>query len=398
MKTVSQIWKENQAWVDATFAKLDKKLRLMSARSGKKIVDGIDENGRHKEIKPIEWTSGFWGGLNAMMYEHTKEQVYLDCAKYSEEKLDEALFGDYEALYHDVGFMWDILSGVLYRITGDKQSRNRLLWAAAVLASRINIDGKFMHAWNGNHVQNLTIIDTMMNLPTLFRASKELGNDRFARLAMMQADMAMQQHVRADGSVYHQIEHDRETGRALTFEELPIGRASEGSVLPEYGGQGYSFESSWSRGQGWAVYGFTLAYMHCGEQRYLDTAIKVADYVIENVKNDWLPKIDFRAPAEPVYYDSTAGMIYACAFVELAKLLGEEKGAKYMEAAINLLRAAEAAFADWNDETDQIMSHGSVLYPLNEWRKKTVHISIIYGDYYFAEALIKLRGSDFLTW
>jgi unsaturated chondroitin disaccharide hydrolase len=333
-----------------------------------------------------------------MMYEHTKCEDYLSAAKDVELQLDEALHGLYELLHHDVGFMWHILSGTLYRVTGDEASKNRALTAAATLVSRLNIDGRYITAWNGVDRQNLTIIDTMMNLPLLYWASRETKDDRFARVAKMHADMAYEQHLRPDGSVNHMVEHNRETGAPLSYEELPVGRYPAGALAPEYGGQGYCYGSSWTRGQGWAVYGFTLAYIHTGDQKYLDAARKVANYIIANLCDDWLPVVDFRAPAEPVYYDSTAGTIFACAFIELAKILPENEGGMYMNAAIKTLQAMEKAFSEWDEEKDFIIGCGSIRYPQSEGMKKLCHIPIIYADYYFTEAILKLRGSEFLTW
>ena len=398
MKSAKRIIEENKAWIDGIYEKLDRKLRLMAGRNHF-AIDGVDENGKAKPITRLNgWTSGFWGGLNAMMYQYTGAEEYLSCAKDIELQLDSALHGLYELLHHDVGFMWHILSSTLYRTTGDEGSKNRALTAASTLMSRINIDGRYLTAWNGEDRQNLTIIDTMMNLPLLFWASEETKDDRFARVAKMHADMALSQHLRSDGSVNHMIEHDRETGRALSLEEIPEGRYPEGALAPEYGGQGIRYGSSWTRGQGWAVYGFTLAYIHTGDARYLDAARRIANYIIANLCEDWLPRIDFRAPAEPVLYDSTAGTIFACAFIELAKILPEDEGGMYMNAAINTLKAMEEKFSNWDDETDYVIGYGSIRYPKSEGMRSMCHIPIVYADYYFTEAILKLRGSDFLTW
>lgn len=398
MKSAKILLEENKSWVEETFAKLDRKLRIMANRNHF-AIDGVHPDGKAKRITRLDgWTAGFYGGLNAMMYEHTKCEDYLSSAKDIELQLDSVLHGPYELHHHDVGFMWHILSGVLYRSTGSEESRNRSLTAAASLVSRLNIDGRYLTAWNGVDRQNLTIIDTMMNLPLLFWASRETKDDRFARVAKMHADMALEQHLRPDGSVNHMVEHNRETGAALSLEEIPQGRYPVGELAPEFGGQGYKYGSSWTRGQGWAVYGFTLAYIHTGEQKYLDAARKVANYIIANLCEDWLPRIDFRAPAEPVYYDSTAGTIFACAFIELSKILPEEEGGMYMNAALKTLQAMEKAFSNWDDDKDYVIGYGSVRYPHTEGIKALCHIPIVYADYYFAEALIKLRGSDFLTW
>ena len=386
MKTSAQILNENKAWVEETFAKVDSKLRKMAVRSKGIVADGVDANRMHKrDVKPIWWTSGFWGGLNAMMYEFTKAPEYLECAEACEKTLDEALAENAFQLHHDVGFQWHILSGALYRLNGNKASKTRNFYAATTLAARYNIDGGFITAWNGEKQQNWTIIDSLMNLPLLYWASKELKDDRFKRIAMAQADTALCDHLREDGSVAHIVEHDRETGEVVTT----------------HAGQGFAVGSSWSRGQSWAVYGFVLSYIHTGEEKYLNGAKQAANYFIANCCDDWLPRIDFRAPAEPVYYDSTAGVITACGLIELAKLLPENEGGMYMNAAINLLKAISEKFCDYDENNDVLVGFGSGRYPIPGIytpEKANVHISIIYGDYFFAEALLKLLGSDFLPW
>lgn len=386
MKTSAQIIAENKAWAEETFAKLDSKLRKISVRSKDIPADGVDANGRHTPCTRLSgWTRGFWGGLNAMMYEYTKAPEYLACAKSIESQLDSVLRNNFLDIHHDVGFQWHILSGALYRITGDKNSRTRNLFAASTLAGRFNIDGSFITAWNGKDKQNWTIIDTLMNLPLLYWASREIGDDRYAKVAMAQADTALCDHLRDDGSVAHIVEHDRETGE----------------VVKTFAGQGCAVGSSWSRGQSWAVYGLTLSYIHTGEERYLNGAKQVANYFIANCCDDWLPRIDFRAPAEPVYYDSTAGLIAACGMLELGKLLPENEGGMYTNAAVNIIRSIADAFGNWDENTDYVIGNGSVRYPIPGTFTEAqagVHISIIYADYYFAEAILKLLGSEFLPW
>ena len=390
MKSYNRIVEENRAWLEETFAKIDKKLSAVTIRSRDKLVDGVGPDGvTHKSTRARNWTSGFWGGMNVMMYERTGNEDYLLTAKRSEELLDPAL-EEFCELYHDVGFMWHVLSGGLYRVTGDEKSKNRNLHAAASLMSRFILGGNFIRAWNTPRpiglVENWTIIDCMMNLPILYWASEVIGDDRFKRVAMAHADNSLRTHLRPDGSVVHIVEHDRETGDSLVH----ISQ-----------NQGLGAETSWSRGQSWALYGFALSYMHTGEQRYLDAAKRVANYFIANVCDDWLPRVDFRAPAEPVYYDSTAGMCAACGLIEIAKALPEDEGGMYAIAAINLLKALSEKFGDFDPDHDVMISHGTVRYPvpgLLTEEKAGVHIPIIYAEFYFVEAILKLLGSEYNPW
>ncbi len=395
MKNYKQLIDENRAWAEETFKKIDKKMSAVTLRSRDKLADGVDENGVHLDrmkIAPNEWTNGFWGGLNCMLYEHTKNEEYLKTAKSSEKILDGAI-KNYDLLNHDVGFIYHLLSGALYKLTGDLDSRRRNLFVAASLSSRFVLGGGFLRCWNGatyggvwdDSNRNLTIIDCMMNLPLLYWASEELKDDRFKRIAMAHADMAMNDHVRLDGSVNHMVDHDRETGE----------------VIATYGGQGIREGSSWSRGQSWALYGFALSYIYTKEERYLETAKKVAHYFIANCCDDWLPRVDFRAPAEPVYYDSTAGACAACGLIEIAKHVHEDEAGMYLSAAINILRAMGDKFMDWDPDHDAMLNYGTIRYPVpGKYTEKGagVHISIIYGDYFYTEAILKLLGSDFLPW
>ena len=218
----------------------------------------------------------------------------------------------------------------------------------------------------------------MMNIPLLYRVSEELKDPRFRYIALSHADTTMRDHVRPDGSVNHIVSHDIVTG----------------DVIETIGGQGYGVGSTWSRGQAWALYGFILSYIHTGKQEYLDTAKSVAHYFISCVCDDYLPKCDFRAPQEPVIYDSTAGACAACGLIEIANHVPEFEKDLYLNAAIQLLKAMEAKFCNWNENEDSILGWGTEAYH----NEKTRHIPIIYGDYFFIEALYKLRGHDMLFW
>ncbi len=389
MKSYKTLIEENRAWAEEVFAKIDKKMSAVTVRSRDKIADGVDEKGFHIETPAWGWTAGFWGGLNWLLYNRTKNENYRLTAESSEKKMDSAL-SQYDVLHHDVGFMWHILSGASYRLTGNKESRTRNLFAAASLFARFVMGderGGFIRAWNGwsgdDSNKNWTIIDCMMNVPLLYWASKELNDDRFKRIAMAHADMAIDCHLREDGSVVHIVEHNRVDAHA---------------VEKTYGGQGIAVGSSWSRGQAWALYGFVLSYIHTGEERYLNAAKRVANYFIANCCDDWLPRVDFRAPEEPVYYDSTAGACAACGLIELGRLLPEGEGGMYMNGAIKMLRAMEEKFCDFNPENDHMLDYGTVRYPYQESFMKGVHISIIYGDYFYTEAVLKILGEEFLPW
>ena len=386
---MNSVIKNNQEWIDATWEKIDKKLSRTAVKSRNKIpyttVNGVHDDRSTDEC--IDWwTNGFWGGMMWLMYKATGNEEYRKTAERSEELLDKALM-KYKKLHHDVGFMWHLVSGANYRITGNEASCTRNLFAAASLFSRYNIDGDFIRAWNGawggNSNYGYSIIDCLMNLSLLYWASDEIGDPRFKRIAMRQMDMALRDHIRPDGSVNHIVNHETEK----------VG------VKEVLAGQGYSNTSCWSRGLAWAVYGSIISYIHAGKPEYLDAAKRTADYFIEHCKKTgYLPLVDFNAPETPVYYDSTAGMCAACGMLEIAKYVSEEEGARYTQEAINILKACDENWCDYSEEQDALVMMGSERYPTEEGWKKGIHIPIIYGDFFFVEAMFKLKGNDFFIW
>jgi unsaturated chondroitin disaccharide hydrolase len=276
--------------------------------------------------------------------------------------------------------MWLLSSVANYRLTGNLKSRRRGLHVATVLAGRFNSNGNFIRAWNSKWFDNdstgWAIIDCMMNIPLLHWASKELNDPRFSQIAMKHADTVMKNFIRPDGSVKHIVEFNPQTGE----------------YIKNYTGQGYSEESSWTRGQSWALYGFALSYIHTGKQEYLDTAKKTAHYFIASLQNDFVPPCDFRGPQEPVYKDTTAGMCAACGLIEISKVVPEFEKELYLEAAIKILKATEK-YCDWSDSEDSIVQMGTEAFHFG-----AKNIPIIYGDYYFIEAISKLRGNHLLLW
>ncbi len=375
---------QHKAWVDATWEKVEKKLSRTAVKSRDKIpyttVNGVHDN--RWEENANWWTNGFWGGLMWLMYAATGKEDYRLTAERSEEMLDTTLHC-YRRLDHDVGFLCHITNGADYRLTGNEDAKIKNLYAASTLFSRYNIDGDYIRAWNREVGAGYSIIDCLMNLSLLYWASNEIGDERFKKIAIRHMNMALRDHIRPDGSVNHIVDHE-------------VDRLGVREVLA---GQGYSATSCWSRGLAWAIYGSVISYMNVGDAAYLDAAKRTADYFINHCKEaDYLPVIDFCAPATPVYYDSTAGMCAACGMLELAKHVSAEEARHYTREAIRLLQACEATFCNYEEDQDAIVLMGSERYPHSEEVMCKIHIPIIYGDFFFVEALLKLKGSEFMIW
>lgn len=364
-------------WVDGVWEKVERKMRSVRERSADKIPYTAD-SGVHddwKEKKIGRWTNGFWAGILWLMFLETGEERYREIAQHNEKWLDRALL-DAENLNHDAGFIWLLSAGANFRLFGGEASKNRILTAASSLAARYNIEKRFIRAWNGEEKKGYSIIDCMMNLPLLYLASDITKDPRFELVARAHADSALKNHLRADGSVYHVVNYE-----------------GDGVTIPDKT-QGYDPQhSSWARGQAWAVYGFTLSYLHTGDEKYLAAAKRAAHYFIANIIDDPVPLCDFRAPDEPVYHDTSAGTCAACGMLELAKIVPEYEKKLYVSGAMRMLCAIEKDYCDFDPETDVLVKNGCEAY-----HDGLQDLPLIYGDYYFIEALYKLRGGKELLW
>lgn len=379
----------HQAWLQAVIDKITTKMDWVSEKSRNKIpyttVNGTHDNRIVDNPTGLDsdeinwWTNGFWGGMMWLMHHETGDDKYKEIAQISEGEMDRC-FQEFYGLHHDVGFMWLPTSVANYRVTGNPESRKRALHAANLLAGRFNLAGGFIRAWNDldeGDTRGWAIIDCMFNIPLLYWASEETGDPRYKQIAMKHADTAITAFVRPDGSVNHIVEFDPFVG----------------GVVKTYGGQGYEEGSSWTRGQTWALYGFMMSYIHTQKDEYLQTAKRIANYFIANMSDDGIIPVDFRQPKEPKLEDDTAAAIAACGFIEMAKVVGEYEKELYLGAALKLLRTLDQSRIDWTTDNDCLLQYGSASY-----HNKQHHHPIIYGDYYFMEAIFKLKGNDLYLW
>ena len=376
---------QDKIWLDDTLAKVINKWERITQDTQDAIASTVinniyDDKSAPGEYNPDDgiywWTNGFYPGILWLLYLETNNEFFKNLANKIEDKLDAALLG-FDGLHHDVGFMWLTSAVANFRITENDQSKSRGLLAASILASRFNHKGGYIRAWNYD-LAGWAIIDCMLNINILYWASEQLNDPRFADIARMHADKALTHFVRPDGSVNHIVVFNPETG-----EEIEVK-----------GGQGYEVGSSWSRGQGWALYGFILSYIHTKDRKYMDAAKKIAHYFISCIQDDFIPRCDFRAPSEPIIKDTSAGAIAACALIEIAKHVPEHEQALYLNSAVNILKALTEHCTDFSEDTHELLKMGTGSYHHVESR----HISLIYGDYYYLEALLKLKGSDILLW
>ena len=383
-------------WAEKTAVKICEKERIVAERSGEKIpyttVNGLfDDNSGSNRIG--WWTNGFYGGLMWLLYDKFGDELFKRRAEGIEEKLDENLM-QYSGMDHDSGFKWMPTSVVNYKLFGNEKSKNRALLAAANLAGRFNPAGNFIRAWNDwsntdvGEKAGWAIIDCLMNLPLLYWAGNETKDPRFAHIAKLHADTAIRAFLREDGSVCH----------IVCFDPL------KGERICSKGGQGREHGSSWTRGQAWALYGFALSYRFTKEARYLEAAEKVAAYVLKELEKWEFVPVDFWQDKDLDWEDSTAAAIFACGLLELESVSYGQKNIletedvtapgnkafieKCHKAAAGLLEKLAAERCRWGTEADNITEKCTAAY-----NDKEHNFSIIYGDFYFTEGILRLCGN-----
>ncbi|MCI3920745.1 glycoside hydrolase family 88 protein [Paenibacillus sp. TRM 82003] len=365
----------NRNWQEEAWNRIVNKVLRISRRMGDSFPHAA-KDGMYDQTVPDAWTSGFWPGILWLVYQETKEERIKRLAESCERRLDEVLEDFYE-LDHDSGFMWIPTSLTRYRLLGSEDSRRRALIAASHLAGRYNPRGRFLRAWNdkpGKDTVGWAIIDCTMNLPLLYWAWEELGDPRFKHIAMDHADTVLREFVREDGSVRHIVCFDPESGERV-------------DVL---GGQGYSPDSAWARGNAWALYGLALNYRYTGEARYLNGAKKVARYFLEQVGEAWIPCWDLRLPDDSgMPTDASAAAIAACGLLEIAVASSGEEAIAFRNDAERMLLRIYESCGDWKEDGNE----GLVLHSTGDYPKgQNVDTALIYGDYFFVEAMSKVRG------
>ena len=307
------------------------------------------------------WTSGFFPGSLWLLYEHTGDDKLREYAEHFTARLES--LKDYRGT-HDLGFMVFCSYGNGYRLTGNESYKGIINEASASLATRFNPTVGAIRSWNTGRKENpeldyIVIIDNMMNLEMLEWSG-------YSDIARRHADTTLENHFREDNSSYH----------VVTYNELT------GEVTDKRTAQGLADGSAWARGQVWGLYGYTMMYRITGLERYLEQAVKIADYVIPRLPEDAIPNWDF--DAEQQMKDSSAGSIMASALIELYGLTNNEL---YLTTAERQLRSlcSEAYLAPAGENGNFILRHGTGHLPAGT----EVDVPLTYGDYYFIEAAMR---------
>ncbi len=331
----------------------------------------IPPGDEHWECTRIySWTSGFFPGLLWQLYDYTGEDRWKGAARRWTLPLEP--LSRWEETNHDMGFRIFCSFGKAFRLTGDPYYKEVVLEAAGTLADLYNPNAGTILSWpwaiRERGWEHNTIIDNMMNLELLFWASKNGGEEDWYDMAVSHAKTTMEHQIREDYSTWHVVVYDSITGEVT-------GKVTH---------QGYSNNSTWARGQAWGIYGFTMTFRETGDSVFLETARGLADYFLDNLPEDHVPYWDFNAPGIPdEEKDASAAAIAASGMLELSEYTGDDK---YYDRSVEILKSLSSPEYQAKGVNDAILLHSVGSKPGGS----DVDVPIIYADYYYVEALLRL--------
>jgi len=348
--------------------------------SGKILNPKSFIDGKMKYINPQEWTSGFFPGSMWYLYELTGDEKWKQFGIKYTEALDTV---KYLTNHHDVGFMIGCSYGNGLRLSKNETYKEVIVQAAKSLSTRFHPQAGIIQSWNVDKGWQSergwecpVIIDNMMNLELLFDATKYSGDSTFWKIAITHADKTIENHFRPDYSTWHVIDY------SLT----------DGSVRNKHTAQGFAHESTWARGQSWAIYGYTVCYRETRDPKYLEQAEKAFEFVANhpNLPEDVVPYWDYNAPNIPnEKRDASSAAIMASALYELSTYSKSEYYKGWADKIMQSLSGAEYR-ANLGENGNFILKHSVGSIP----HGSEVDVPLNYTDYYFLEALKRKRDLE----
>lgn len=371
---------ETQTWVEEAIANARTQIGLE--------IDTIELSG--KFMNPVtlndkggvyycgysDWRSGFFPGSVWYLYELTGDKTLLPLAEKYTEAIDEAKNLTW---HHDIGFIINCSFGNGLRLADKSDYKEVMIQAAKSLCTRFREKPQVIQSWDvvGDSWQAKrgweypVIIDNMMNLELLFEATKLSGDSTYYKVAVMHADRTLKEQFRPDGSCYHVVDYSIE----------------DGAVRHRQTAQGYADESVWSRGQAWAIYGYTVCYRETHDRKYLDQAIKTFEFMKNHKRMpaDLVPYWDMDAPNIPNEpRDASSASVIASALYEMSAYDSPD-AASYREYADKMMQslASEDYTAKLGENGRFVLMHSVGSIPHNS----EIDVPLNYADYYYLEAL-----------
>lgn len=359
------------------FAEQQMALLVKDAETANKIPRTLDSEGEmHWTRDGFDWTEGFFPGTCWYLYESSKDEKWRVAAEKFQAQFEDHKF---RTTNHDLGFVFNCSYGNGYRLTNNEAFKQVMITAGDSLLTRFNPIVGCIKSWDVDKGWQSTrgweypvIIDNMMNLELLFELTKLTEDSKYESTAVIHADTTLKNHFREDNSSVHVVDYDLETGE----------------VRNKHTAQGYAHESSWARGQAWGIYGYTVCYRYTKDEKYLEQANKIADFIInyEGTPEDLIPYWDYNAPNIPNEpRDVSAAAITVSALIEL----NEYTNGKYEPAVDKMLKslASEEYTAKVGENKHFILKHSVGSIPHNN----EIDVPLNYADYYYLEALMRYK-------
>lgn len=334
------------------------------------------EGGKWKHGKETwtNWCEGFLGGQMWILADRVNESYWRPKA----EQYSTLLKGrEFDREVHDLGFtFWPTWKPWLNK-TSDPALKEVLVQAGKTMSLRFNEKSGFLRSFLA---EDSTFIDIMMNVGIIYYAAQEAKDDEVLRKVTTHVLQTRRHMVRGDGSTTHEGIFDLNTG----------------VFLRQTTQQGWRDDSSWARGQAWALYGFGTCYAFTGDERLLEVAQATADFFIERTGDQFVPPNDWEEPNPLMQYESSAGSITASGLLQLSQLVKNEADAKrYADYAFNMIEklCSPEFLATPDEDWEGVLKHGSY----HEMKRLGVDESVMWGEFFFAEALDKILGGQWIA-
>ncbi len=324
-----------------------------------------------------EWTSGFYPGCLWLAYELSGDRRFENWARQWTAGIEREQTNPDT---HDLGFrfMGTFGNGLrLGRGLEDCRYPEILRTAAATLARRFSARvGALSSNWDRVTIADSVpvVIDIMMNLDLLFWAAQNGGPAELAGMARAHALTTGRDFVRPDGGTYHVVRYAGSGGQVINRGTL----------------QGAGPETTWSRGQAWALYGMVAVFRHTRERPFLDLAARLADYFLSHLPADRVAPWDFQSKIAT--RDVSATAIAASGLFELSRSLdaGPLRARYQAEAQAMLASLCSPPWFAAGADTNCLLDHSVHFLPIDS----NVDVPAIFADYYFLEAVIRYRARN----
>lgn len=353
------------------------------------FIDGFPKanstNNVYEKIENTCWTGSFYTGMLWLCYEMTGDESFKKVADAQVFSFAERVKDMERVQTHDLGFLYSISCVADYKLTGNEAARATAIEAADRLMDRYKPVGKFIQAWgptcNEPEYYRL-IIDCLMNLPLLYWATEVTGDKKYYDAAYNHMNTCVDNIVRKDASTYHTYYFDPATGAP-----------TKGTTH-----QGYSDDSCWARGQAWGIYGLAFSYMYTKDENLIPLYKKITNYFLNRVPSDLVAFWDLIfTDGDDQPRDSSANSTAICGMLEMDKFLPDSDPDKalYRSAANAMMRSLIENYTTKDiPKSNGLLVHGVYNLPSN----MGVDECVLWGDYYYMEALVRLMKDWKLYW